>query len=104
MLVHYDDLSADLDAEMRRVAERLGIGVPAEVWPDLVEAATFARMRETARTAIPDPRGVLLDHAAFFRRGRSGSGAEVLTEAEQAHYYRRVAQLAPADLLAWLHR
>jgi hypothetical protein len=28
----------------------------------------------------------------------------VLTEDEYRHYHRRFAQLAPPDLVAWLHR
>ena len=32
---------------MRALAERLGIAVPEERWPALVEAATLASMRET---------------------------------------------------------
>ena len=42
VLVHYQDLSADLDGEMRRLAGRLEISVPAEIWPSLVQAATFS--------------------------------------------------------------
>src|SRR3954468_22784476 len=42
LLVHYEDLRADLAGEMRRIADRLGITVPAERWDSLVEAATFA--------------------------------------------------------------
>ena len=40
----------------------------------------------------------------FVRRGRSGSGRELLTAGELASYYQRTARLAPPDLLAWLHR
>ena len=36
VLVHYDDLFADLEGEMRRLADRLGIAVPEERWPELV--------------------------------------------------------------------
>jgi aryl sulfotransferase len=104
LLVHYDDLSTDLGGQMRRIADRLGIGVPEAVWPDLVEAATFASMRDRARDLAPDPSGVLKDRAAFFRRGTSGAGRELLTDEEMAHYRDRVSHLAPADLLAWLHR
>jgi hypothetical protein len=43
------------------------------------------------------------DHAAFFRRGTSGEGRALLTDDELARYYARAAQLAPPDLLAWLH-
>jgi aryl sulfotransferase len=104
LLVHYDDLSADLDGEMRRLAALLGITVPEQVWPDLVLAATFERMRAGAAAQAPDPAGILKDPAAFFRRGYSGAGHEELEQAELARYYARAARLAPPDLLSWLHR
>jgi aryl sulfotransferase len=74
------------------------------VWPELVQAATFTHMRARAATLVPDPAGIFKDRAAFFRRGSSGSGRELLDDAELAHYRARTAQLAPPDLLAWLHR
>lgn len=39
LLVRYADLHADLDAEMRRVAARLGVEVDPGRWPELVDAA-----------------------------------------------------------------
>ncbi|MGC9665136.1 sulfotransferase domain-containing protein [Planosporangium sp. 12N6] len=104
VLVHYDDLSADLAGQMRRLADRLGIRVPEERWPELVEAATFARMRARAGRLVPDPVGVFKDSGAFFRRGRSGAGRALLTPDELAGYRARAARLAPPELLAWLHR
>jgi hypothetical protein len=89
---------------MRLLADRLGITVPERIWPDLVEAATFTSMRARAALMAPGPSGILKDRAAFFRRGTSGAGAEELGEDEIRHYHRRVAAMAPADLLAWLHR
>jgi aryl sulfotransferase len=103
-LVHYDDLSADLAGEMRRIAGRLRIEVPVERWPDLVQAAGFDRMRSRPEDAVPDPSGILKDNSMFFRRGTSGAGREVLTDFEYAGYLERVAGLAPPDLLEWLHR
>jgi hypothetical protein len=44
------------------------------------------------------------DTNAFFRRGTSGSGRELLTPEEYAHYLDRAAGLAPPDLLTWLNR
>jgi aryl sulfotransferase len=41
LLVHYDDLLADLDGQMRRLARRFRIVVPELAWPRLVQAATF---------------------------------------------------------------
>lgn len=104
VLVHYADLLADLDGQMRRLAGLLGVPIDEQVWPALVRAATFDAMRTSAATSVPDPVGVLLDPAEFFRRGRSGAGAEVLSVDERAAYHARAAALAPADLLAWLHR
>jgi len=103
VLAHYDDLSADLDAEMHRLAGRLGITVPATAWPGLVQAATFDEMRAGADRIIGPP-GVLKSSAAFFRRGTSGAGREELSAGELAGYHERAAQLAPPDLLSWLHR
>jgi hypothetical protein len=104
LLVHYDGLLADLEGEMRRLAGRLGLAVPEERWPAIVDAATFTRMRARADEVTPNALGVLKDNRAFFRSGRSGTGREVLTASELARYEARVAALAPADLVAWLHR
>jgi aryl sulfotransferase len=104
LLVHYDDLSGDLDGEMRRIAARLGVEVSEQTLSELVHAAGFAQMRARAQQLAPDPAGILKDRRAFFRRGGSGSGREILSDAEFAQYQRRAAGLASADLLAWLHR
>jgi len=103
VLLHYADLSADLEGQMRQLARRLDIAVPDLAWPELVEAATFASMRASAER-ITGRSTILKSTAAFFRRGTSGAGRELLTGAELAHYHARAARLGPADMLAWLHR
>jgi aryl sulfotransferase len=104
LLVHYDDLREDLEGQMRALAGRLAVEVPEESWPKLAEAATFERMRARADELVPDPAGILKDRAAFFRQGRSGAGRALLNPEDLIRYDQRVARLAPADLLAWLHR
>ena len=104
VLVHYDDLLADLDGEMRRLADRLGIAVAEPEWPALVEAATFERMRRRADEVAPDPSGILKDRSAFFRGGVSGSGEALLSGGQLDRYLARVAGLAPPGLVTWLHR
>lgn len=103
VLAHYADLSSDLEGEMRRLADRLGIAVPEDRWPELVRAATFDDMRGRAQLLAPDPAGIMKDRDAFFRRGTSGAGEEVLSREELAHYRERVAELASPEVLAWLH-
>jgi aryl sulfotransferase len=104
ILVHYDDLIRDLEGQMRLVADRLRIAVPEDTWPALVKSASFPQMQAKADSLIPDPSGILKNTATFFRRGTSGAGAETLTPVELVRYYQRTAELAPSDVLAWLHR
>lgn len=108
VLMHYEDLSTDLQGEMRQLARRLDITVPEDNWPGLVQAATFKQMRAAADKLQPlqyaETRDASKGHAAFFRQGSSGEGRALLTEAEAARYYTRAAQVAPQELLAWLHR
>lgn len=104
VLVHYEDLIADLSGEMHCLAACLGIDIAETAWPDLVHAARFDQMQARANELAPDPAGILHDRTQFFRRGSSGAGRELLTTEELEQYEARAAQLAPADLLAWLHR
>jgi hypothetical protein len=104
LLVHYDDLRADLEGQMRWLAGRLGIVVPEQSWPVLVRAATFERMRDRKDILVPPPPGIVADTALFFRRGTSGAGREILSDEEMASYYARAARLAPPDMIEWLHR
>lgn len=104
VLVHYDELQADLEGAMRGLAVRLGIAVPEDRWPALVEAATFDRMRTDPSHAAPDRLGVLRDHAAFFRSGRSGEGVAACTPDQLARYETRITELATPEIRAWLDR
>ena len=104
VLVHYDDLQADLDGAMRGLAGRLGIEVDASVWPALVDAARFDAMKARAADAVPERNGVIRDHGRFFRAGVSGARYAELGPEEMAGYETRMAALAPPDLRGWLHR
>jgi aryl sulfotransferase len=103
LIVHYDNLLADLEGQMRWLAGRLGIAVPENAWPTLIQAATLEHMRDRAESLIPTPPGVVEKAASFFRRGTSGAGREILSDEEMAGYYARAAQLAPPDMLEWMH-
>jgi aryl sulfotransferase len=102
LLVHYNNLLAGLESQMRWLAGQLGITVPDKAWPVLVRAATFESMRGSADELVPTA-GIFKSNAAFFRRGTSGAAREVLSHEEFAAYHTRAAQLAPSDMLAWLH-
>jgi len=103
VLLHYDDLHADLEGEMRRLAARLGIDVPDEHWPTLVEAATFKAMRRRADVVVPDAQEHLWKSPTeFFHKGTSGQWREVFDADLLQRYETRARALAPPDLLAWV--
>ena len=106
VLVHYHDLVTDLDSQMRSLADRLGIDVPAQRWPSLVTAASFDAMRSRPLITTPEAdTGIWLDNGAFFKKGRSGAWHQILdNEHDLRRYDDRVAALASPELLAWIHR
>jgi aryl sulfotransferase len=103
LLVHFDDLKADLGAEMRRVAGFLGIEVPGALWPAVVERCTFEAMR-----ARGDEIGTFWNFEggarSFLFKGTNGRWRDVLTQEEVAAYQRRAAEILPADAARWLER
>lgn len=105
-LLHYGDLKADLEGQMRRLADRFGIAVAEERWPTLVQAASFESMKARAAQVAPNAtESIWQDQEHFFHRGTSGQWSHVITdEADAARYRNRVAQLAPDDLSLWVHQ
>src|SRR6266404_2544501 len=102
LLVHYNDLRADLAGEMRRVAAFIGADVPEACWPEVVARCTFERMRDgEARIGIVDMvfKGGLKN---FVFKGTNGRWRDVLTADELAAYERRVAATLPSDCAAWM--
>src|SRR5215203_1547713 len=88
--VHYNDLKADLDGEMRRLAEYLEIDVPDAQWQQVVDRCGLARMRDASQTAGID---MIFEGGAssFFYKGTNGRWRDVLTAEQLARYDRLVA-------------
>ena len=101
--LHYADLMDDLDGEMRRLSAFLGAAVNEAVWPSLVEAATFAAMKDEADSAAPGAHlGEWRSNVDFFRRARLGEWRDVLSAENQALYEKLCAERLAPDLKAWL--
>ena len=104
LLLHYNDLKADLAGEMRRIAEFLGIDVPASRWSAVVERCTFDGMR-----ARPEEIGEM-DFAfeggvkGFLFKGTNGRWRDVLTADELEAYAKWVAAQVPPDAAEWIER
>jgi len=61
-------------------------------------------LKSNAERVAPDPAGIMRSRDAFFSSGTSGSARDLLSGEELEAYFERAADLAPSDLLEWLHR
>lgn len=103
-LLHYGDMKADLDGQMRRVASALGISVDEALWPELVAAAGFEAMKENADKLAPGPGhpDPWLDSSRFFNKGTHGQWQEVLGAPELEVYRQAMAARIEPELARWL--
>lgn len=103
ILVHYNDLKANLSGEMKRIAEFLDITTPVALWPRLVEAATFDAMKRDGGKLMPQVERLLVDgHENFFYKGTNSRWRNVLTDADVALYNRKIAARLSPSLIRWL--
>jgi aryl sulfotransferase len=103
LLVHYDDLKADLAGEMRRLADFLGIAVPPGLWPALVEAAGFGAMRRDGEALMGSVAGIFRGGAGrFFHAGTNGRWRGVLREEELALYEAKIEAALPPACARWV--
>ena len=102
LLVHYADMKADLDGEMRRIAAFLGIDVDESNWPAVVQRATFESMKQEAQAGT-ERMALVFEGGSdrFFFKGTNGRWRDVLTAEDLALYETAVARLEP-ELRRWL--
>jgi aryl sulfotransferase len=101
LLVHYNDLLADTEREMRRIAAFLDISVAEESWPALLRDVSLGAMRLEAQLRA-DPEPVFRDGAStFFYKGTNGRWRDVLTDDDLVLYDASMSTMDPA-LRAWL--
>lgn len=103
--LHYADLQADLEGQMRRVAGLLGIDVEETLWPELVKGASFDTVRANPEQYAPEANvGLWKDTSKFFNKGTSGQWCDVL-DAESLKLYEEVkADRLPPIAAEWLER
>lgn len=103
LFLHYADLSADLDAEMRRLADFLAVPVDEARWPSLREAASFSAMRERADELAPGGHfAEWRSNRDFFRAARRGGWQDKLSAENQALYERVATERLGKRLKSWL--
>lgn len=102
LMVHYNDLKADLDGEMRRIAAFCGIETPAALWPDLVAAADFAAMKRDGAVLLPTA-GVIWQGGSdrFLNKGTNQRWRDIATAEDLARYEAEASKGLSPSLKAW---
>ena len=102
LLVHYQDLTTDLDGEMRRIAGFLGVEVAEDLWPQAVDRCRFDSMKASHQAS--DHLQLVFDGGAdrFFSTGRSGRWHAELTEDQATQVLDAIAADVDPDAFEWL--
>ena len=103
LLVHYNDLLADLPGELKRVADFLNIPITDEMIAALLPELTLDALRNVAETlgAVTSFKG---GAKTFFFKGTNGRWKDVLSAEELALYEEKVAQVLTPECRAWLEQ
>jgi aryl sulfotransferase len=103
LMVHFNDLKADLEGEMRRISEFLEIDTPQPLLAELADAARFETMKRQGEEMLPQLR-MAFDNGAerFLNKGENGRWRDFLTEADLARYDALVERRLSPTLRAWL--
>ena len=101
--MHYGDMLADTEGEMRRLAGYCEIDVREEDWPALVAAVQLDAMRKEAKSGNNDASAMVFEGGIdrFLFKGTNGRWRDVLADDDLALYDKAVQALDPG-LRAWL--
>jgi aryl sulfotransferase len=102
LLVHYNDLKADLDGEMRRIADFCDIAVDPGLWPDLVAAADFTAMKRDGAALMPGAAAIWHGGSdRFLNRGTNQRWRGILSADDLVAYDAIAAAGMSPALRAW---
>jgi aryl sulfotransferase len=103
LMVHYNDLKADLPGEMARISAFLDIDTPPDVLTELARAAEFANMKAQG----PELLKKIEEHFdrgsdRFLNKGTNGRWKDILTADDVDRYQRLAGERLPPGARAWI--
>jgi aryl sulfotransferase len=101
--VHFNDLLADLEGQMRSIAAILNIKVNETIWPQLVNQSTFKTMKANAGSIVAGGGDFLIDGARqFLHKGTNGRWKGILTKEELNLYDRCADERLSPECRKWM--
>ena len=104
LLVHYNDMKRDLEGKMREVAAFADFDIAEDVWPSLVQAASFESMKTDADRLLPETNFAFEgDSQTFVNKGTNGRWIDTFSATELELYEQAVTRAVPeAEAREWL--
>jgi aryl sulfotransferase len=103
--VHYADLKADLEGEIRRIAGFLGIEHTDEAFRGIAEAVHFDTVKKNPERITGDMSPFFQGGAqSFIFKGTNGRWKDVLTEAELAQYRAAMERTLEPACARWMEQ
>jgi aryl sulfotransferase len=103
MLLHFEELRADLPRQMRRIAAHLNIPIDEARFPTMVEHCSFTWMKANATKSTPLG-GAIWDGGAetFINKGTNGRWRDVLTPGDVDRYEATAREKLGEECALWL--
>ena len=102
LMLHYNDMTADLAGEVARIAAFLGIDLAPDLMAAIVEASTFAAMKRDGKTLVPRFEKTFEGGTdRFLHKGTNRRWQGVFRDADLALYDAKMAAL-PEGCADWL--
>lgn len=102
-LLHYGDMLADTEREVRRIGAFLEIEIPERGWAEVAQAVSFESMKQAPETYVPGA-GALWKGGAdtFLNKGTNGRWRDVLSSEELSLYDAACDRALADDCRKWL--
>jgi len=103
LFVHFADLLANPEAQVRRVAAFLEIGIDEALLPGILDRISFGTMKRDFDSIIPEAADIWQGGGeTFMNKGTNGRWRDVLTQAELDQYDQAVTARLASDCAHWL--
>ncbi|MEE9255530.1 MAG: sulfotransferase domain-containing protein [Pseudomonadales bacterium] len=105
LMVHYNDLTADPEGQIKRVADYLDMDVTAGEVRRIAEATHFDNVKQNAAKLLPGMNLAFAGGAdAFIYKGTNGRWREALTEEDITLYEEAKARVLSPGCAQWLEK
>jgi aryl sulfotransferase len=102
-LVHFNRLKANLEGEMRSIADFLGVDLPEPTWARAVRHCSFDHMKAHAAQYAPLGGSIWEGGAdTFINKGTNGRWKDVLSPEESLAYEQMALERLGPDCAHWL--